>query len=69
MTNEDVINALQVLEWDCPFPQEVAEARKRVEKDNPVKPIYNELTMKVICPICNTEVNGKYCSNCGQRLE
>lgn len=79
MTTKEIIDILQLaqscMEWE--YSMEFAAAvdetieiiQKSDKKETPIKPTYDETTKKLICPKCNKEVNGNYCSNCGQRME
>jgi hypothetical protein len=48
--------------------QGLMESVEKASKQTPLKAIKTE-TSSQACPICNHDVNWKYCSNCGQAIE
>lgn len=47
----------------------VKELIKRANKEIPMGIIKIEGVSSQACPVCKTNVNGKYCPGCGQRIK
>lgn len=52
---------------ECLEKEVIQVARKALDKEIPQKVEKNEYSSQA-CPTCKTNVNGKYCSFCGQRI-
>ena len=77
MTNEEAVKILDELGGWCSNDREYVAcniAKEALEKQIQKKPKISihgttDHNTKVKCPVCGNFVAGKYCVNCGQRLD
>lgn len=54
--------------WTETQKEEILQAMAALDKQIPLQSSINSAPGKKMCPICGSEVEGRYCSNCGQRI-
>jgi hypothetical protein len=65
----DIINAgLAWANWTDEQREAFVIARDIVKKQIPQRVIKIQGASSQACPVCRLNVNGKYCSGCGQRI-
>lgn len=72
MENEKVVEIIQAglawANWTDEQKEAFIIAGQAVEKQIPQKVIRIKNVSSQACPSCKSNVNGKYCSHCGQKL-
>lgn len=72
MENQEVIRIIQAglawANWTDEQREAFVIAGHAVQKQIPKKAIKMKGVSSQACPECKTNVNGKYCSFCGQRI-
>ena len=70
-TDRAIRSMKNIIEYWTYRPSELEAAKlsiKALEKEIPLKVIKIEGVSSQACPVCKSNVNWKYCSNCGQKI-